>query len=177
MGLQVALVHYIKSVAIAQLIKIRVIRIVGSTDSVDIGLLHQIQILHKPFSRHCPTVVGVKVMTVNAPNHKRHTVEQNLFADNLYLFEAKVVCLYGNEAVALLNNHYESVEIGLLGGPLLRIFYQSGYRQLACTVCLNSCNGLSQRCLLVRVGNHVGSHGDLFYRVGIVLYKNIQGQI
>ena len=66
--LHIALIHHIEAQLVAQIIKIRIIRIVTGADRIDVGPLHQEQVLPDALVGDCPAVIRVKVVAVDALN-------------------------------------------------------------------------------------------------------------
>ena len=93
------------------------------SDSVYVDLLHYIKILSISFPRNRPAVVGIEIMAVYAPDHKRHTVEIDFFALDFNLLETYFICFNGGDFIAVLNGDNKSIKIGMLGRPFFRIFH------------------------------------------------------
>ena len=64
-GFAVGFVHHVQAVAVAQLIKIRMIGIVGTTDGIDIMRLDNLHVLFHHFPRNGAPVIGMGFMAVD----------------------------------------------------------------------------------------------------------------
>ena len=110
------------------------------TNSIYICHLHKIKILNVSFLRYIPAVIHIKVVTINASEHQRHTVEQNLFTDNFNLFETDFIGLNGyNIALIVKNLHNKAIEIRCFCRPFFRIFNVIFDTQNNIVICGNLC--------------------------------------
>ena len=98
----VALVHNIKSKLVTKLVKERIVGIMACSDSVDISLLHKVEILIIPLPRHSPAVVGIKIVTVNTLDNDLLTVYIIYVSDYFNTLEAYPYLLFHSTAIALV---------------------------------------------------------------------------
>ncbi len=83
----VGLIHDIKSDGITQLIETWVIGIMSCTHSVDVGLLHEEDVLQHAFLRHHTCRPGVVLMAVDSAKTDRTAVDQHLSVFHLHTAE------------------------------------------------------------------------------------------
>ena len=93
MALHLALVHYVKAVAIAVVIKPGIIRVMGGAHRVNVGLFHQVHILPIPFLRHSPAIVRIKIVAIHPAHKQGHAVKIDFFAPNFHFLKAHGVAL------------------------------------------------------------------------------------
>ena len=126
----------------------------GGTDSIDIILFHNIKVLSIPLLRHRPALIHIKVVAVNTPEHKRHTVEINLFALYFNLLEADLIGLDLIHLSPHLKRHNKSVCIRRFSRPFLRRFY-SGFKAMLFASARKLELLLAERKLLTRRRNEL----------------------
>ncbi len=86
--LKVGLVHHIEPVLVTQVIPARIVGIVTGAHGVDVVALHQQDVFHHTAVRHGITVVGIHLVAVDATDHDRLAVQQDLAAACLDQTEA-----------------------------------------------------------------------------------------
>ena len=106
--LDVGLGHHVQSVAVAQLIPVRVVRIVAGAHCIDVHLLHDAYVLKHPLARHDITRIRVHLVTVHALDQNRMAVDAELPVLDFHATEAHP---HGND---------------LHGTPLLHVISQKG---------------------------------------------------
>ena len=144
-GLLVSLSTHINAVFIAQFIPYGVVRIVTSTYSIDIELLHKTNILKHTLTGNDVAAIRVKLMTIGALDVYWLTINQQLGI--LYLHTAETDLL-GYDFTAVLRSG-QGIEIRGLCTPLLGIgkFYDSLF-----SLTHNICNLLAGS-ILKGIGN------------------------
>ena len=135
-ALDIGFVHHIEAQLVAKLIEYLGVGVVARTNGVDIGAFHHVEILIISLAGHCPAVVGVKVMPVDALDNDALAVDEQHVAFYLYLFEADADALRAECFSAAFEGNYELVEIRLLGRPALDVLLDVGESE----------HGLAARC-------------------------------
>ena len=127
---QVRLINDIDTILIAEVIQIRMIRIMRSTDCVNVVPLHVPDIRHHLIFRYGTAMVTAELMTV-------HTIEHDALAVNLHQTVLHLKC---TESEALCNNlsnplagiiytKLQQIEVRVLRTPQLRFLHLNRYRE------------------------------------------------
>ena len=111
-GLVVGLVHHVDAPAVAQLVDIFAVGVVRRAQEVDVGLLHQSDVLLVGSIVHVAASHGVVVVAVHAAQLHVLAVDLEHLADDLDLLHAEVVVEVLSPQVDA-----ERIEVGLLGRP------------------------------------------------------------
>ena len=135
--LQIALGSKIDSVLIAEFIPAWIVGIVTCANSVDVQLLHNLNILNHAVNTHDVATVGIQLVAVGTLNQYRLSVHQQLSALNLNVAETYLLLYYLSGLGALLNGNLECIQIWSLSSPRLGVLYsclQSLCHQLSFSV-------------------------------------------
>ena len=150
----VRLCNHVKSILITQPIQILIITIVGSTDCVQVVLLHQLHILKLSCLRHSFSVNRICIMPVGSLQKKPLSVNLYRFpgcrryiiiavylcSGKLNLTESKLrrQCL-NRFSAAVFQRQYESIQIRMLRRPQLRAFHFLFQSECFCRCRANFC--------------------------------------
>ena len=103
MGLAVGLVHHVHAHRVAQLIPTRTVRIVGQSDGIDVGLLHQLQVLLHQLLSHHACAIGVVLMAIDTTNLDGSAIDEQLSIGNLDGAETHLLgSLFDDSAIGFL---------------------------------------------------------------------------
>ena len=83
MRLAVGLVHHVHAHRVAQLIPAGTVRIVSQSDGIDVGLLHQLQVLLHQFLSHHACTIRVVLMAIDTTNLDGSAVDEQPAVGNL----------------------------------------------------------------------------------------------
>ena len=120
MRLVVGLIHHVEPPTVAKLIEVFTVRIVGGAQEVDVGLLHQPDILLVGGIIDIAACQRMMVMAIHATQLHVLAVDLEDLADNLHLLHTKVVVEMLDDGAFLVEQfHTERIEIRLLGRPQL----------------------------------------------------------
>lgn len=124
--LDVGLVHDIEPVTVAEVVPLRVVRVVACTHRVDIQLLHDAYILDHPLTAHGISLQGIHLVTVGALDQHGLPVHEQLPAANLHRAESDALRDGLGHPAAVRHGDFERIEVRLLGRP----FRGTGHVQL-----------------------------------------------
>ena len=112
----IGLVHDVDAPAVTEFIKIFTIRIVAGAQEIDVGLLHQPEILLVGRIVDVAACAGMVVMTIDAAQFHVPPVNLEDLADALHLLHAQVVVkMFDDVALIVLQFHAEGIEVRFLG--------------------------------------------------------------
>ena len=118
MRLVVGLIHHVEPPTVAKLIEVFTVRIVGGAQEVDVGLLHQPDILLVGGIIDIAACQRMMVMAIHATQLHVLAVDLEDLADNLHLLHTKVVVEMLDDGAFLVEQfHAERIETRLLGRP------------------------------------------------------------
>ena len=142
MALDVGLAVYIESEAVAKVVEHARLRIVACTDTVDIVLLHQLEVLKHPLAGHVMSCVRICLMEIHTLELHRLTVHEEDVTLDLEAAET-----YIETCILSLYTKKEGIKFRSFGGPLAHIFHDTFHH------CLSSCDepAVSQDSLSVLV--------------------------
>ena len=153
--LQIALGSKIDSVLIAEVIPAWIVGIVTGTYSVNVQLLHNLDILNHAVYTHDVATVGIQLVAVGTLNQYRLSVHQQLSALNLNVAEAHFLLDDLSGLSAFLNGNLEGVQIRCFSGPRLGVLYSClqslGHQLSFCVVKLSLYRSLTSGQLHVDV--------------------------
>ena len=92
MRLAVGLVHEVHTDAVAQFVPPRTVGVVGQSHGIDIGLLHQSQILKHALFGHHASRIGVVLVAVDTTNLDGLSVDEQLSVSDVDIAEAYLLC-------------------------------------------------------------------------------------
>ena len=108
--LLISLVHHVDSPAVAELIQIFAVRIVRGAQEVDVGLLHQADILLVGSIVHPTAGNRVVVVTVHTAQLHVPAVALKHLTDDLHLLHAQVVVeVFNNRAFVIAKFYTEGI--------------------------------------------------------------------
>ena len=112
MTLLVSLSYYIDSILIAELVPAWIIRIVASTESVDIQALHNLNVLNHALHAQYITSIRVNLMTVGTLDKHRLTVDKELLLFDFHLAETYLDRSHASRlhSVLLLSTHQGNLQ-------------------------------------------------------------------
>ena len=119
--LAIGLVHHIHAHRVAKLIPTGTVRIVRQSYGVDVGLLHQSQVLKHALLRHNTGGIRVVLVAIDTPNLDRLAVDEQLAV--LDMDGAKTYLLghlLNDSTIGVLQLQAEGVEVRVLHTPQLR---------------------------------------------------------
>ena len=125
MTFDVCLAYHVETVLIAELIPLRIVRIVRGTHSIDVELLHHLHILHHLTDAEGSAVYCIVLLSVHTLDGDGYTVYQKLSVLHFDGTETERLChtlLYSTIPVGSIDD--EGVEIRTLGTPRLHVFQQ-----------------------------------------------------
>ena len=166
MALHLALVHYVKTVAIAVVIKPGIIRVMGGAHRVNVGLFHQVHILPIPFLRHSPAIVRVKIVAIHPAHKQGHAVKIDFFAPNFHFLKAHGVALGAKNAFSAQQLHHQRIGVWLLCGPEQRCFSRS-FQLQSLTGLIPLADSTAQIIDLLAVPIQSGTQGQVFFCGGV----------
>ena len=123
MAFNICLVHNVEAELVTHIIENLGIGIVACSDSVDVCLLHQMQVLIISLKRHCPAVVGIKIVAVNTLDDNPLAVHIKNAVFDFNSLEADFYALDGKHLSARAKSNDELVEIGFFRRPCTDIFF------------------------------------------------------
>ena len=106
------------------------------SDSVDVRLLHKVEILIIPLPRHSPAVIGIKIVTVYALDNDLLTVYIIYVSDYFNTLEADPYLLFHSTAIALVKADRQRVKLRSFGAPSAAILNSMSDFQLAARLVL-----------------------------------------
>ena len=116
MALQIRFGDEIEAEFVGKIIEVRVVRLVGSTNGVDVALLHPDHVGTHSLVRHGPAGVGVVLVSVHTVYDDRLAVHQHVGTTELNTVEAD---LLADVLLSGVENH--SVKSGCLSGPQVEV--------------------------------------------------------
>ena len=125
MTLDVRLAHHVETILIAELIPLRIVRIVRGTHGIDVELLHHLHILHHLTDAEGSAVYGIVFLSVHTLDGDGYTVYQKLSVlhfDGTETERLSHTLLYSTIPVGSIDD--EGVEIRTLGAPRLHVLQQ-----------------------------------------------------
>ena len=153
MTLYVGFTLKIDAIFIAEIIKVRIVRIVGSSDVVDVGLLHEHNLMFHLFTRNHLTSQRICVVTINAFELQSLTIdvvisacqaEFVLLSRSIFDFNCAETCLETDGLHHLFALHqftHQHINIRFFGCPWRHMVDRNGLAQL--TVSIAIAGGLS----------------------------------
>ena len=117
----ISLSNNVESILVAKVVPDRVVWIVTSAYSIDIQLLHQLNILNHTLTCHNVTTIRVHLMTVSTLEENRLTINQYLRILDFNLTETNLEwnCLNSLASLGILYMNIEIIEIRCLCCPLI----------------------------------------------------------
>ena len=109
MTLQITLGSQVESVFVAEVVPTWIIRIVAGTYSVDVQLLHNLDILNHTVNRYNVTTIRIQFVAVGTLNQNRLSVHQQLSALNLNVAETYTLFDYLGSLSTLLHGNLECI--------------------------------------------------------------------
>ena len=117
-ALNVGFVDDIQAVAVAQLVEIGVVGVVGRTHGVEIQQFHQPYVLFHPFARDGLSRILVVVVAVYAVEFHGNAVDQHLASAEPDVAEPDLATArFGDLLVIVAQGQHEGVERRVLGAP------------------------------------------------------------
>ena len=118
----VSLSYHIDTVFVAKFIPVCIVRIVTSTDGVDIEFLHYLDILKHTFARNDITSVRVHFVTVSSLEQYRLTVDENLRVLDFHFSESYFYRYYFCHFITFLHASTQCIKIRSFCSPFVRVF-------------------------------------------------------
>ncbi len=170
-GFQVRFIKNINTVLIAKIVHVRIIRIMGSTQSVNVKLLHEEHIAFHHFAANRMTIIRIDFMTVHTAQNHRLAVHQELGNAlgvflQFHLLKANAVTfnLYSLTR-SILQSKHEGIEVRSFGSPQLNARNRLVKGNLSFCACSNRgngslvCNNSSTRGIVYAHFKSVGTGG------------------
>ena len=117
-SLVVGLVHHVDAPTVAQLVEIFAVGIVRSAQEIDVGLLHQTDILLVGGIIHITASLGMVIVAVHPPQLHVLAVDLEHLANDFNLLHAEVIIeMFDSVALIVFQFQTEGIKVGLFGRP------------------------------------------------------------
>ena len=140
MAFDVCLSSNVDTIFIAKVIPARIVRIVACTVSIDIKLLHHLNVLNHSFVCNVVTLVRIYFVTVHTLDKYRLSVYKKLCILDFNLSETDILRNNFNNLVTILQCCVKLVEVWSFSSPLERILYIEIHFCLSARNCLSLLN-------------------------------------
>ena len=115
--------YHIDTILVTKFIEEVVVWIVASTYSVEVELLHDLDVLNHSFTRYVITSIWIQFMTVSTLEQYRLAVNQQLCVLDFNLTETYILWNNFQHLVASLQCSTQCIEVRSFSSPLSRVFY------------------------------------------------------
>ena len=144
------LIANIKTPLVSKVVKQGVIGVMTGPYTIDIQLLHQLEILFDCFLCHGAAQAGIVLMPVDAFNHYRNPVDQHLSIFDLEFPEANSLFEYFNHCTCgILQFKNKGIKVWFFCRPFQGIFHLTGDDQLCLIACHNGFQAAAEHVHLI----------------------------